>query len=224
MSDLAKSPAARPTYRHGDLRRALLDAGIELAREGGPAAVVLREATRRAGVAPNAAYRHFANHQALFDAVRAAALALLAQEMENELHATRRMRDAGRRARAALRGVGVGYLRFAWQQPGLFRTAFAARPFGLQEFASDDPAPRGAGGRDPFELLGDALDAMVAAGLLPANRRPGAEFMAWSAVHGMAFLMIDGPLRALDEPVRLALAERQVAMVERGLLADAVPV
>lgn len=65
---------------------------------------------------------------------------------------------------------------------------------------------------------------MVTAGLLPANRRPGAEFMAWSAVHGMAFLMIDGPLRFLDEPERLVLAERQVAMVERGLLADAVPV
>ena len=223
MSDLAKSPAARPTYRHGDLRRALLDAGIELAREGGPAAVVLREATRRAGVVPNAAYRHFANHQALFDAVRAAALALLAQEIETEVNATRRMRDAGRRARAALRGVGIGYLRFAWQQPGLFRTAFAARPFGLQEFALVDAASRGAGGRDPFELLGDALDAMVDAGLLPPARRPGAEFMAWSAVHGMAFLMIDGPLRALDEPGRLALAERQVAMVERGLLAGGSP-
>ncbi|CAM5784978.1 TetR/AcrR family transcriptional regulator [Ottowia pentelensis] len=222
MSDLAKS-SARRTYRHGDLRRALLDAGVELAREGGPTAVVLREATRRAGVVPNAAYRHFASHQALFDAVRAAALALLAQEIEREVSAaTRRERDAGWRARAALRGVGVGYLRFAWQQPGLFRTAFAARPFGLQEFALDDPAPRGASGRDPFELLGDALDAMVAAGLLPPERRPGAEFMAWSAVHGMAFLMIDGPLRALDEPARLALAERQVAMVERGLLADAV--
>ncbi|MCE1190745.1 MAG: TetR/AcrR family transcriptional regulator, partial [Acidovorax sp.] len=50
--------APRSTYRHGDLRRALLDAGIELARQGGPDAVVLREATRRAGVAPNAAYRH----------------------------------------------------------------------------------------------------------------------------------------------------------------------
>lgn len=214
---------ARRTYRHGDLRRALLDAGIALAREGGPAAIVLREATRRAGVVPNAAYRHFASHQDLFDAVRAAALALLAREIENEVHAaTRRMRDPGRRARAALRGVGVGYLRFAWRQPGLFRTAFAARPFGLREFTPDDPAPRGAGGRDPFELLGDALDAMVAAGLLAPARRPGAEFMAWAAVHGMAFLMIDGPLRALDEPGRLALAERQVAMVERGLLAEPV--
>ena len=42
------SPPPRSTYRHGDLRRALLEAGIDLAREGGPDAVVLREATRRA--------------------------------------------------------------------------------------------------------------------------------------------------------------------------------
>ncbi|RZJ16909.1 MAG: TetR/AcrR family transcriptional regulator, partial [Haliea sp.] len=62
----------RSTYRHGDLRRALLEAGIELARANGPDAVVLREATRRAGVAPNAAYRHFESRQALLQAVRAA--------------------------------------------------------------------------------------------------------------------------------------------------------
>ena len=67
-------PAPRATYRHGDLRRALLDAGVELARQGGPDAVVLREATRRAGVAPNAAYRHFANRDDLLAAVRAAVL------------------------------------------------------------------------------------------------------------------------------------------------------
>jgi len=72
----SNSPSSpRSTYRHGDLRRALLDAGIELARQGGPDAVVLREATRRAGVAPNAAYRHFANRQDLLAAVRAAAVA-----------------------------------------------------------------------------------------------------------------------------------------------------
>ena len=57
----ARKAPTRSTYRHGDLRRALLEAGIELARQGGPEAVVLREATRRAGVVPNAAYRHFAS-------------------------------------------------------------------------------------------------------------------------------------------------------------------
>jgi len=68
----------RTTFRHGDLRRALLEAGIELARDGGPQAVVLREATRRAGVAPNAAYRHFSSHRDLLQAVRVAALSSLA--------------------------------------------------------------------------------------------------------------------------------------------------
>ena len=70
---------ARATYHHGDLRAALVEAGLALAREGGPEAVVLRETTRRAGVAPNAAYRHFSSHQALFDALRAAAVGALAQ-------------------------------------------------------------------------------------------------------------------------------------------------
>ena len=55
----APEPPKRSTYRHGDLRRALIEAGLELARVGGPDAVILREATRRAGVVPNAAYRHF---------------------------------------------------------------------------------------------------------------------------------------------------------------------
>ena len=49
----------RSTYRHGDLHRTLLEAAIELARKGGKDAIVLREVTRQAGVAPNAAYRHF---------------------------------------------------------------------------------------------------------------------------------------------------------------------
>jgi AcrR family transcriptional regulator len=71
----------RRTYHHGDLRQALLEAGIALARVGGPEAVVLREATRRAGVVPNAAYRHFVNRQALLQAVRAAALSTLAAAM-----------------------------------------------------------------------------------------------------------------------------------------------
>jgi len=59
----------RNTYRHGDLYRALLEAGTQMARVGGPTAVVLREVTRQVGVAPNAAYRHFADRNALLQAV-----------------------------------------------------------------------------------------------------------------------------------------------------------
>ena len=220
MSDKKSNPA-RCTFRHGDLWRALLDAGVALAREGGPGAIVLREATRRAGVVPNAAYRHFESRQALLEAVRAAALAALACAIEAEIDAVQQLPDPRRRARAAFRGVGLGYLRFARREPGLFRTAFAARPFDVHERAVQDDAARGASGMDPFELLCHALDGLVQAGVLPAARRPGAEFMAWSAVHGMAMLQLDGPLRGLGEAPSQALAERLVAMVEQGLLAEA---
>ena len=205
----------RETYRHGDLRRALLDAGIALAREDGPTAVVLREATRQAGVAPNAAYRHFANHQALFDAVRAHALGALAQAIEREWRKALRVREPAAQARALLRAVGTGYRGFAQAETGLFRTAFV---FGQHEVqVPPDPARTAAMGLNPFELLGAALDAMVATGVLPAERRPQAEYLAWSAVHGMALLIIDGPLRGTPATARRALGERLLQMVENGL-------
>lgn len=188
----------RTTYRHGDLRRALLEAGIELAREGGPEAVVLREATRRAGVVPNAAYRHFESRLALLQAVRAAALSAVAAAMEAELSALDPTLSPADRARASVRAAGTGYLRYARANTGLFRTAFAV-PADADANALPEGAAAGPGGLDPFQLLGSALDRLMAAGLLPAERRPGAEYLAWSAVHGLALLAIEGPLRELPD-------------------------
>ena len=205
---------ARTTYRHGDLRRALLDAGIDLAREGGPGAIVLREATRRAGVVPNAAYRHFASRQNLLEAVRSAALSQLADAMETELVKGRRAKSPEEAARASLRAVGAGYLRFALTETGLFRTAFATPE--LLGFTGD-PARKGAGGLDPFELLSAALDKFVATGLLPPERRPAAEFLAWSAVHGFAMLVIDGPLHTVPRADIDSIGARVIAMVEKGI-------
>jgi len=209
----SKTPA-RTTYRHGDLRRALLEAGIALARGGGPDAVVLREATRRAGVVPNAAYRHFASRQDLLEAVRSAALAELAKTMEAEIARTRRGRSGAEAARANLRAVGTGYLRFALAETGLFRTAFATPEF--RSFIGDG-ARAGDGGLSPFELLSAALDQLVEAGLLPPERRPAAEFLAWSAVHGFAMLVIDGPLHTVPRAAIDSIGDRVIAMVEKGL-------
>lgn len=214
MTETTTGRRPRSTYRHGDLRRALLEAGIELARGGGPDAVVLREATRRAGVVPNAAYRHFASRDDLLQAVRAFALSSLALAMEAEQAGLRRGRRPADFARGRLRAVGAGYLRFAQEETGLFRTAFS----GADAVEGDtDPAKAGASGLNPFELLGAALDLMVEVGLLPAARRAGAEYLAWSAVHGMALLIIDGPLRQVDPRQLQALAQRLLEMVEKGL-------
>jgi len=216
LSDNALSPPARDAYRHGDLRRALLDAAVDLAREGGPQAIVLREATRRAGVAPNAAYRHFANHRALFDAVRGVALAEVARAMEGELARAEALPDPAIRARARVAAIGSGYLAFAQRETGLFRTAF----FGGDTLTTEWPAdalPVGERGLDPLQLLGYALDAAVQAGVLPTERRPGPEVLAWSAVHGLALLFIEGPLQDADAAQRQQLAARLLRMVENGL-------
>jgi AcrR family transcriptional regulator len=208
-----KSP--RATYRHGDLRRALLDAGIALARTGGPNAVMLREATRRAGVSPNAAYRHFASREALLQAVRASALAAVARAMEAELDTIAADLPHADMARASLRAVGTGYLRFAMQETGLFRTAFGPSSQLIQ--ATPELLTAGNSGLNPFELLGAALDELVAAGAMPAERRPGAEFLAWSAVHGLAVLVVEGPLARVVGPQMEQVGQRLLLMVEQGL-------
>ncbi|ADV82732.1 TetR/AcrR family transcriptional regulator [Terriglobus saanensis] len=204
----------RKTFRHGDLRRVLLEAGIELAREGGPRAIVLREATRQAGVAPNAAYRHFASHEDLLQAVRASALSSLAIAIEEEIAKVKPVKHAAEVARATLRAVGTGYIKFALAEPGLFRTAFSAP--GKVE-GDVDAAKAGRSGLNPFQLLSSALDMMVKAGVFPSERRQGAEYLAWSAVHGFAFLVIEGPLSVVPAKHIQALTERLVVMVENGL-------
>jgi len=192
----------------------LLDAAIQLARSGGPEAVTLREATRRAGVVPNAAYRHFANRMDLLHAVRAVALSAMAAAMEADLSAISPSQAPADIARAGLRAIGTGYLRYARSEPGLFRTAFAV-PVHPGNTPQADKA--GGSGLNPFQLLGAALDRMVKAGIMPPGRRPGAEYLAWSAVHGLAMLVIEGPLHAMDPQRVDALLPRLLDMVEQGL-------
>jgi AcrR family transcriptional regulator len=197
-------PVKRTSYRHGDLRRSLVGAGIDLAREGGPDAVILREATRRAGVAPNAAYRHFTNREDLLREVCEHAMARLADAMD----------AATRTAPDPLQAAGVAYLRFAREEPGLFLTAFASAD---SLTGAEEPDGAGENGLTPFGILGRTLDDRVTAGHLPAGRRPGAEFTAWSAVHGLAMLMVKGPLRALDQAATDAIQRHLLAVISRGL-------
>jgi AcrR family transcriptional regulator len=205
----------RSAYHHGDLRQALLAAGIELAREGGPDAVILREATRRVGVSPNAAYRHFTDRDALLDAVSAAALAELAEAIDARFDAIP-PGTADTVARAQLLAVGTGYVAFALDNPGMFHAAFFV-PTDLE--SSGSPGRVGPSGRGPLELLAAALDELVASGSMPAERRPQAEFLAWSSVHGFALLLIDGPLRALPREQADVVTQRVIDMVEAGLTA-----
>lgn len=117
-------------------------------------------------------------------------------------------------ARLRVGAVGRGYLAFARTEPGLFRTAFTV-PNDLSEAFDADKAGRR--GRTPFQVLAEALDALHAAGVLPDERRAGAELLAWSTVHGLGMLALDGPLRGLTDEMLDGATERLLLMVDRGL-------
>lgn len=192
----------RATYHHGNLREALLAAGLELTRDGGPDALSLRDATRRVGVSPNAAYRHFADREALLAAIAERIQEGMAERMREFEPAT------ARSARGMLRAVGLGYIAFARREPGWFEVAFA----------STDALPEASAIPPPLEMLVRALDALVTSGELDAAARPGAEWPCWSAVHGFALLALSGPLRALPAAEVDAAAERTVDAIIAGLL------
>ncbi|MDY0908664.1 TetR/AcrR family transcriptional regulator [Microbacterium sp. CFBP9034] len=199
------------TYHHGDLRRALIDQGLLLARTGGPAAVTLREVTRAAGVSPNAAYRHFSDREDLVHAVAADAQRAFGRAISARVDATPAGLPAAEASIERLRRVGLAYIDFARAERGWFELAFAtqdAEP-SAEIVTLDDEVVA------PFQLLLDTLDGMVAAGALAPERRPYAEWACWSSVHGFADIAVHGPVQWQPAHVIDALA---TAVVEAAIV------
>ncbi|TNM47178.1 TetR/AcrR family transcriptional regulator [Nocardioides albidus] len=205
---------AKRGYHHGDLRNALARAAAELAATGGPDAVTIRGAAREVGVTPTAAYRHFENQAELLEAARTLAMDGMVAAMADYLAQVPADSDPVTRAVERLRSTGRGYIRFAIQEPGVFRTCFTG---GLR--IPDDGANGGSGMGDPapYLLLGEMLDELVAVGYLAPEDRPDGEAAPWAAVHGLAMLLIDGPLSELGEAERESAIARTLDLVIRGL-------
>lgn len=205
--DASERPGRRGPRPRGTVRSALVDAGVKLARAGGPEAVVLREVTRMVGVVPNAAYRHFADRDALLAAVRDAAVTKLAQRMADRMSEVRAGPHTPTGARLRLQAVGRSYLEFARTEPGLFDAAFSA---------ADHPTTDAYTGPSPLELLQGALDNLVHAGLLDPTRRPDIEYPIWASVHGLAVLL-RGPLRPMPDREKARLETQTLALIEAAL-------
>ena len=209
---------ARP-YHHGDLRRALIDTALQIIDEEGSAAVTIRALAQRLGVSHAAPGYHFADRDALLVEVATEGFRLFADTLEAAARGTPT-------PTARLVAVGLAYVRFASQHPSYLRVMFGR---GLRE-GSDWPEALQEEAHRGYQALTDAVESLVAT--LPGD--PGAvdeiAFTAWSLVHGMAMLWIDGPARhALgDEPTLLALAERAIlkhceAVIRQGAVSEASP-
>jgi AcrR family transcriptional regulator len=201
-----KSPdrPIRKSYHHGHLRNALVAKAAELVRTRGEQGFSLREAAREVGVSPAAAYRHFPDKAALLAALAEEGHARLATAMERNVARLPDQGDPKRLAVAMLRAIGEGYVEFAVKNPSYFGVMFG--PCMKQQGFAPGCGPSG---RDPFQLLVDALDGLVAAGVIHAERHAGVEIAAWAGVHGLASLLVDGALS-------LSARERAAAVAVTG--------
>ncbi|MEO9322416.1 TetR/AcrR family transcriptional regulator [Nocardioides sp. C4-1] len=191
-------------YHHGNLREALAEAAVQAVREHGPDGLAVRDLARRVGVSHNAAYRHFADRDALVDVVAEHALAGLVVAMQRRLAGVTETEPVAR-ARRRLIEIGVGYVDYAVAEPGLFRLLFTAYP--------EAPEPDGKAG-DPYGLLNAALDDLVDVGYLSPAVRPGAEIGCWSAVHGFSVLCTEGPLRSMPDDERQAALTAMLSSID----------
>jgi AcrR family transcriptional regulator len=199
----------KTAYHHGDLRNALVSAAAELAETGGPDAVTIRAAARAVGVTPTASYRHFADRDELLNAARDECLERMAGRLLARVGDVPEDLPLAERALQRFLASGRAYFEFGLEEPGLFRTCFCIEPEADDGLTPQDTAP--------YQLLSGLLDEMVEARAMDSAERPLAEALCWSTVHGLALLVIDGPLgklapEELDETVELTL--RRIA---RGL-------
>jgi len=180
-------------YHHGDLRRTLLEVSVSAIDKHGVDALNLRELAIRAGVSSGAPYHHFANRDALLAAIAEEGFSRLEMAMIRE-------RDAAPGdATSRLTALGRAYVSFATAHRGHFRVMFRG-DLGSAEFPELLKAkPRA------FQLLCDAMEDCQRSGVAPAGDLQPLVLTAWSAVHGLATLWIDGalPRKGLD-PNRLA--------------------
>jgi AcrR family transcriptional regulator len=195
-------------YQHGDLREALIQAGLKLLAEGGVTALTLRAAAQLAGVSHAAPYRHFRDKQALVSAIAERGFRQLTASMQEEL-ARSRSGDAGQR----LVALGLGYFNFAKRQPASLQVIFG----GVLTW-DDIPADLTAAGDAAYLALRNEVAAGIERGELRQGDPDQLSLACWSLIHGLATLLING---AIPAPANAA-AERQLVGGLLGLLGEGV--
>lgn len=180
-------------YHHGDLRRALIEAGLTLLESREADDLSLREVARAVGVSATAVYRHFPDKDAMLDALAAEGLARLAA-------AQHQAADAAGGGEKGFKATGVAYVRFALDNPALFRLTFGAT---ASRNVLDAP-----------EHLPDAL-AFLRANSEQAAKASGGDprviaVRAWSVSHGLATLILEQQLEADDALIEAVISSMKL--------------
>jgi len=180
-------------YHHGDLRAALLAEAATMITEGGAASVTMRALGERVGVSRTAPYRHFTDKSALLLAVAAAGF----DRLNDRLQAV----DAAapRSGVERIRRLGEEYVRFALENPAHYRLMYGAEAIARAE----QPELRESANR-LFEQLVEVIRAQQRSGRIKRQDPQTQAYVAWSAVHGLAMLVIEGQIKTTVDVEALA--------------------
>jgi AcrR family transcriptional regulator len=194
MIDPAAPAADKHRYHHGDLRSALIETGMRLIEFSDAEQLSLREVAREVGVSAAAVYRHFPDKAAFLEALAHAGLDRL---------------GAAQRQAAAEAGYGADgfnasgrmYVRFALKHPALFKMIMSHTPL-VDHFATDSDSVS-----SPMRWLRTSVAALAPEGTSPEMLRSVA-LRAWSNVHGLAMLMLDGQIAPDDALIEAVIDKR----------------
>jgi AcrR family transcriptional regulator len=199
-------------YHHGDLRNALVEAGLKVLAKEGAEALNLREVARRAGVSHAAPYRHFADKQALIEAIAEDGFHRLWAYIEQA--AAKPAKTSSQR----LIMLGQAYVQFALLHSDHFRIMFTSVR------AVNESNRLYVTSKAGFHVLIAALQAGQASGELVKDDPVEQAKLLWVIVHGVAVLLIDNQFAdARVDRARYgdALVKRCVEQVLVGLRARA---
>lgn len=192
------------SYHHGNLAESLLDAVDEIASKFGSEAVSLRACAKLVGVSPSSAFRHYADKRDLMTAFATRALHRMADTMEAAGEKT----DS--ESSDSFNAVALAYIKFALDKPAFFRAMWSEETI----YAGDKNYVQAMTRLGSF-LSGGFADTI--ADNDPANLS-AEELLAWSSVHGLANLFVDGPVGAgLSRPKKLQLATDMIAVLRRAV-------
>ncbi|WP_323774333.1 TetR/AcrR family transcriptional regulator [Alcanivorax sp.] len=181
---------ARTAYHHGDLHQQAHDQALAVLRLEGDSAISLRAIAKQIGVSAPALYRHYADRESLLAELAISGFAALRQQLLSvEQHSPR----------AALIGIGLAYVAFAQSEPNLYRLMFGGRVLPKGAHPRLDQAGLGA-----FNVLQDTIARGQRAGYLKPAPLALMTATAWSLVHGLSQLTIDGHLPNADAEPQLA--------------------
>ncbi len=169
-------------HHHGNLRAALVEAGLELLQLGGPETLSIRKLAMKAGVSHAAPAHHFANMTALHSALMTEGYKIFAASMRSEI--LKSPRDPRERILAA----GRGYLIFAQNNEGLFNLMFGGTP------RDDGDESLNIAAEDAYDVLREISAPLVKGeGGSEIN-----ELMIWSLIHGLARLVLHSKRESID--------------------------